>query len=407
MTATSVRTINPSSSGISPWKAFKAKPEDWFDPEEIAKAREYQGTKRHVNLLKRVINIGVDLAIIRTHAMPNMLRHLGWNNWVLEVLAVIVVTTLVGIVVNIGFDWWESMIYDKKWGFSTMTPGTFWSDMAKGIPIGVVINGGLALALWWVIRGTDAWWIVGWAIFSVFVVGFAILFPKLIAPMFNKYTPLADEELHNDILAVAREVGADIEKVEVEDASKRDNRDNAYVAGMGKTRRVVIYDNMLERPKDQIRFVSAHEIGHWKLRHLVRQVPLALALIFVNFAIMKVVLENDSVLKFAGVKSLGDPGAVPLFFFVFAIPVVVTGLLSAYLSRVSEREADLFGLEAVPDPAAATAAMRDMSVDAKSDLDPSFWARLNRSHPPVAERLAMFAEWGRRHGANGKTATPR
>src|SRR5207244_2670239 len=106
-------------------------------------------------------------------------------------------------------------------------------------------------------------------------------------------------------------------------------RDNAYVAGAGKVRKLVIFDTMLARPKEQIRWVCAHEIGHWKLHHIVRQVPTAIVLLFVNFAIVRSVVENAHVLKFAGVKSLGDPGAIPLFFFVFGLPGLATGLFSA------------------------------------------------------------------------------
>lgn len=394
------RKINLRRSGISPWRAFQAKPEDWFDPEEIEKSKRYLKPLRRVGMVQKVLNIAVDVAVIGTHAMPNLLDKLGFNNWVLDVFAVIAATTVIGLALNTGFDWWQSMVYDKKWEFSTMTVKTFWSDFVKGLLLGIVLNALISLLLWVVIRGTDNWWLVGWAVFSVFSVGFAIIYPRVIAPIFNKFEKLPDEELHDGIIAVARSVGADIEKVEIEDASKRDKRDNAYVAGAGKTRRVVIFDTMLSRPKEQITWVSAHEIGHWKLRHILRQIPIALVLLFINFALMKVVLENKDVLEFAGVKSLRDPAAIPLFFFVFGLPTIVTGLLQSYLSRVNEREADLFGLEAVPDPESAAAVMRNLHTDALADLTPSLWKRLNRSHPPVCERLAMFEEWGRRNATS-------
>jgi Zn-dependent protease with chaperone function len=127
-----------------------------------------------------------------------------------------------------------------------------------------------------------------------------------------------------------------------------------------------------------------------------RIVPTIVALQFLSFGFVKLVLTNDSILRFAGVKAVGDPAALPLFFFVFALPGIVTGMVVSYMSRVSEREADLFALEAVEDPAAATAMMRNMSIDNKAELVPSLWKRLNGSHPPVAERLAMFREWDQR-----------
>ncbi len=399
MTTAATRTIDPARSGISPWHAFKANPEDWFDPEEIAKAKRYTKPKKIANIVKRVLNVGADLVIIGTHAMPNLLDNLGFNNWVFDVFAVIAATTVISMVLNVGFDWWESMVYDKKWEFSTKTVGTFFGDLAKSLSIGLVLNAALTMMIWALIRGTDSWWIYAWAVVSLFSVGYAIIYTRLIAPMFNKFTRLDKEELHREILDVAHGVGADIEKVEVEDASKRDTRKNAYVGGMGKTRRMVLFDTMLEWPDKQVVWVCAHEIGHWRRRHILRFIPFILALLFVDFVVLQAVLSNGSILDFAGVDTLGDPGAIPLFYFGFGLPGLVTGLAGAYVSRAHERDADLFGLEAVPDPDSASAAMRQLHTESLSDLTPSLWKRLNHSHPPVAERLAMIREWGRRQSA--------
>jgi STE24 endopeptidase len=394
--APEVRTINPSRSGITPWRAFKAKPEDWFDPEEIAKAKQYTKPLKIANVIQIVVNLVVDIAIIWSHAIPNLLDNLNINNWVLEVMVVMAVLIAIGVAENTPFSWWRSMVYDKKWEFSTMTKGTFFSDLGKNLVLGAVLNGLLFVLLWAIIRSTDLWWVVGWATFAIIQVGFALIFPRFIAPLFNKFTRIEDEELHADIIGVARSVGADIDKVEMSDASKRDIRKNAYVAGAGKTRRMVVFDTMLEWPRQQVRWVCAHEIGHWRRKHIMRIIPILVALLLVDFAVLKLIVENDDVLEFAGVTTIEDPGVIPMFFFLFSLPGLVTGLLAAYVSRAHERDADLFGLEAVPDPDSAMSAMRALYTESLSDLTPSLWKRLNHSHPPVAERLAMIQEWGRR-----------
>ena len=217
----------------------------------------------------------------------------------------------------------------------------------------------------------------------------------MIAPLFNKFKKLENEELHAKVLEVARSVGADISTVEVEDTSKRDTRPNAYVGGAGKTRRMVVCDNMLEWKDEELVAVCGHEIGHWRLKHLVKTIPVLLVLQLISFAALKLIFSSQSVLDFAGVNSLGDPGAVPLFFFVFGLPVLLTGPLGSYISRVHEREADLFGLEAVRDAAATSSAFRKLQTETIGDLTPSLWNRLNRSHPLIAERLAMIKEWER------------
>jgi STE24 endopeptidase len=395
----SVRTIDPSRLGITPWKAFKAKPEDWFDPEEIAKAKRYTKPLKTVRVIQIVSNLIIDLAVIRTHVFPKLLHHLALHNWVLDIVVVMFGLLAIGVVENVGFEWWRSMVYDKKWEFSTMTAGTFVSDQVKTFAINGIFTSLMFIVLWAVVRATNAWWIVGWAVFSVIQVGFALVAPRFIAPLFNKFTQIPDEDLHADIVSVAHGVGADINKVEMSDASKRDVRKNAYVAGAGKTRRMIVFDTMLEWPRPEVRWVCAHEIGHWRRKHIMRMIPALLALLLVDFAVLKVLFDSKRVLHFAGVNSIHNPGVLPLFLLLFAVPGLVTGLAGAYVSRAHERDADLFGLEAVPDPEAAHAAMRKLHTESLSELTPSLWKRLNHSHPPVAERLAMIAEWDRRNSA--------
>jgi STE24 endopeptidase len=401
VTGVGVRTIDPERLGISPWKAFKANPEDWFDPEEIAKARRYTGPLKRVRVIQVVLNTIIDIAIIRSHFFPKVLDNLDLHNWVLDLVVVMFGLLFLGIVENIGFEWWRTMVYDKKWEFSTTTPGTFVGDQVKNFLISAVLSSVMFIALWAVIRSTDAWWILGWALISLLQVGFALVAPRVIMPLFNKFTRIEDEDLHADIVAVAHSVGADIEKVETADASKRDVRKNAYVAGAGKTRRMVVFDTMLEWPRNEVRWVCAHEIGHWRRKHVMKIIPALLVLLLSDFAFLKVVFESERVLHFAGVNSIHDPGALPLFLFVFSLPGLVTGLAAAWYQRAHEREADLFGLEAVPDPQAAHSAMRKLHTESLADLTPSLWKRLNHSHPEVPERLAMIAEWERRNAAAG------
>lgn len=394
-----VRTINPSRSGISPWRAFKTDPREWFGAEEIDKAKRYVTPLRRVRVVKIALNVVVDLAVIGSHLVPNLLADLGVDNWFVGAMVAMAVVTLIGLIINTPFEWWQEMVYDKKWDLSNMTPKLFFADMAKQLSIGLVLSSAIVGLLWWLIRSTDLWWFLGWIALSVLSVGFAIVYPRVIAPLFNKFKPLDNDALHASILEVAHGVGADIAKVEIEDTSKRTKRTNAYVGGAGKTRRMVVCDTMLAWPEEQIRWVCAHEIGHWRRKHIIKLIPWLLGLQLLDFVALKLIFDNERVLDFAGVDALGDPGAVPLFFFVFALPGLITGPIGSYFSRVHEREADLFGLEAVPDPDAASASFRQLQEENLGDLTPSLWKRLNHSHPPTAERLAMIAEWNRRQPA--------
>ncbi|MDQ1403022.1 MAG: endopeptidase, partial [Actinomycetota bacterium] len=248
-----------------------------------------------------------------------------------------------------------------------------------------------------VIRATDLWWLLGGIVFAVLSITFGVLYPVVISPLFNKYTPLEDEALREKLLAMAQLAKADVSEILVEDSSKRDTRDNAYVAGMGKTRRVVLFDTMLDKPHEHLVSVICHEIGHWKLRHLHRTLPVAALMAFVNFAALKVIFDQHAVLKFAGVDKTGglhNPAAIPLFLVLFGVLAKVTGLVTAWLSRSHERQADIYALELTGDWQNLQAALRNLHTQNLADLVPGLWNRLTRSHPPAAERLAMCQAFG-------------
>ena len=378
---------------INPWKRFPAQPEDWFSAEEIAKAKSYVRPLSRLNLAEKLVGGTALIAVIWTHVVPELLDDWGVDGWVLRLLAAMLIVQVVELVVATPFAAYRELAYDRRWGFSTQTTSGFVTDTLKGLLVGVVVTTLLLLPLWALIRSTDLWWIWGWLVMGVFVVGIGVLAPVLIMPLFNKFTPLADESLREDLLGVARQADADVSQIEVSDASRRTRKDNAFVTGLGKTRKLVLFDTILSRPAEQIRAVAAHEIGHWRLGHIKRLIPVAVGLLFVNFAVLRLVLGWDRALEWAGVESLRDPAALPLFLLVFPLGSALTGLVSAWVTRAGEREADLFALDVTRDPDAAMAMLRALHTDNLADLAPSWWKRANASHPHAAERLAMARAW--------------
>jgi STE24 endopeptidase len=389
------------SANINPWRRFPAEPEDWFSAEEIAKAKAYVRPLTRLNMVERALGLAVLIALIWTHAVPELLEGLGITNWVGRLLVALAVVQIVELAISVPFAAYRELRYDKRWGFSTQTPGGFVSDLVKQLALGLVIGVVLLVPLWVLIRSTDLWWVYGWMVMGLFVVGLGLLAPVLIMPLFNKFTPLEDGELRAELLDLARQVDADISEIQVSDASRRTRKDNAFVAGMGKTRRLVLYDTLLPRPREQVRTVAAHEIGHWKRRHVVRIIPVIVLLLFTNFGVLRLVLGWDAALRWAGVEGIEDPAVLPLFLLVFPLASAVTGLVSAWVTRAGEREADLFALEVTRDDAATAAMLRALHTDNLADLTPSWWKRATSAHPPAAERLAMCAAWA--EGDNART----
>ena len=397
-------TATRGTQKFTAYRAYRADPKDWYSDEEIQKADEYNKPLRTVSRIVKVVDLAIVLAIIGFQVVPKLLDALNISNWVLGVLVAMAVLILADQVTGIPVSRWRQLNYDKKWGFSTQTNKQWWTDLLKGIPLGIVIGSALMLPLWWLIRTTELWWVWGGLVLVVFAIVFATLFPVLIAPLFNKYTPLEDGPLREAVFETARKVEADISDVLVEDSSKRDSRGNAYVAGLGKTRRVVIYDTMLGESHDKLMSVVAHELGHWKLRHLVTRIPLVGLIGFLSFFLLKFILESEALQDFAGVESIGDPGFFPVFYVAFPLVSTLTGLLGSWLSRVHERQADLFSMEALGNGKSLSDAFAMMSRKYLMDVTPTWWKRINHSHPPFAERMAMCTHW---HEAHAGASTSR
>ena len=378
---------------INPWRTFPSAPDDWYTAEEMAKADGYGKPLRKVLLAGGIVALAVDVAVVLTHAVPRLLDALGVTNWVVGLLVSVAVVQVTSMAAGVPLAAWRELGYDKRWGFSKQTTKGFLVDLAKSIPLGIAITTLLFLPLYAVIRATDLWWLLGGLVFAAISITFSVLYPVVISPLFNKYTPLEEGELRTAILDTARTAGADINEVLVEDSSKRDTRPNAYVAGIGKVRRVVLFDNMLRYPQEAIVSVIAHEIGHWKLRHIARVIPFAFVLTLASFVVLGALMTNDTVLDWAGVSSAGDPGSLPMFLVLFAAVMKATGLASAWYSRARERQADLYSYDLLGSPTELKDFFHDISVENLMDLRPTPWRRLKASHPPFAERMAMAEAW--------------
>jgi STE24 endopeptidase len=389
-----------TSRDLSPWRRLRTDPHDWFSAEEIAKAKSYVTPLRRVTTAGKVAATLADIALVGFHVAPNLLDALDITNWVGRLVVTVAMVTVVGTVVSVPFDAWRELSYDKRWEFSTQTSRGFAADQVKGVLLGIVLFSVLFTPLWAVIRATDLWWLYGWLVMAGISLLIGVLAPVVIMPIFNKFTPLDDADLRSELLALARQAEADVSEVLVSDASRRSRKDNAFVTGFGRTRRLVLFDTILARPREQLRSVAAHEIGHWKLHHLRRVVPLQLVSLFVAFLLLRVVLTWDTALDFAGVDSAADPAALPLLLLAFAASGAVTNLVVTWLSRANEREADLFALRITGDSEAFVEMIRALATDNLADLAPSAWRRATQTHPPSAERMAMARAWSAAQEAN-------
>ncbi|MDH4089782.1 MAG: M48 family metallopeptidase [Cyclobacteriaceae bacterium] len=326
----------------------------------------------------------------------------GWvDSWlrpyfgsnILLALAFFGVLMLASDILTIPFQWYSTFVIEEKYEFNKTTLKTFITDKLKGYLLAAVVGGGLLSALIYLVQtiGPNFWiWFSGLA--AIFVLFINMFYTSLILPMFNKLTPLPDGELKTAIEDFARKVKFPLDSIFVIDGSKRSKKANAFFSGIGKKKKIVLYDTLIERhSNDELVAVLAHEVGHFKKKHVVWGYVLSiLQIVFTLFVMSKMVYSENVSLALGGTQL-----AVHLNLLAFGIlfsPIsAVTGLFMNMYSRKNEFEADAFARNTFDGTALANALKR-LSVDSLSDLYPHpLYVFFHYSHPPLLKRLTALS----------------
>jgi STE24 endopeptidase len=372
--------------------------EAYFSPAQIERAEDFRDTQRLLGLAGIAVS-GVTLALLAWRPPRRLLDSLA-RRPVLGGAAAGAGISLLLVVVGLPLAAWR---HDRAFdvGLSTQTWGPWLEDIAKSAGIGAVIAGfGGAAALALVRRFPRRWWIPGSGIVVAFGVITLWLWPVLIDPLFNDFEPLGKGRLRSEVLELARRADVKVGEVYRVDASRRTTAVNAYVNGLGPTKRVVLYDNLIDGlPPDQVRQVVAHELGHQKHRDLYRGL-LWLALV----APAGVYLAQRLAETFGGREGLGDPGrkpgptALPAIALAVSLVSLALGSASNVVSRQVEARADAFSLGLTRDPAALIALQRELAERNISDPDPpALLQALFGTHPTTVERIGIGEAWARSH----------
>ena len=281
-------------------------------------------------------------------------------------------------------------VIEHAWGLSTQSALAWLGDQARGLLIGAVVSAVSAVAFFGVLRAAPRlWWLWGWAVFTVLTIVMTFVWPVVVAPLFNTFTPLEDGSLKNRVAVLARESGVRVDEVLVADASKRSTAENAYVAGLGGTQRLVLYDTLIEAgDDDETAFVVAHELGHKSGEHIIKGLALAAVGLLLGFALLKLLADHSGWWGWAGARGITDPRSIPLLVLFATLATLATLPVQNTVSRHFERQADRVALELTGDPDTATRVFRRLAFSNLADLRPpraAVW--LLYSHPPVSERI--------------------
>lgn len=368
-----------------------------FSGEQVERARRYHRPLYLALGADLVVGIG-SLAILAFSGVGDAaFRLVDGGPWWADTLAFVAAVTVLTILVRLPVSFWRSYLHEKEWDLSTQTLSGWVGDTGKAVGVTLVfswiwIGGLIALA-----RAFPSSWPViaalGAAAFGL-VVGFVA--PVVLEPLFNRFEPLPDTELADELRSLAQRAGTPVRDVLVADASRRTKKSNAYVSGFGATRRVVLYDTLLQRSDPRaIRLVIAHELGHRRDRHVAKGT--AFGMLGAAGAVVAIwaLLRSPGVREAAGVSGAGDPRVAPFLMLVGVLLELLALPLGTALSRRWERAADRFSLEVTRDPEAFEATHRELATSNLSDLQPprALYV-LTFSHPTPVERIAAARRWG-------------
>jgi len=363
-----------------------------IDETTLARMTDYTAESSRFGSIEHVFDDVITLVILLSGFLPLVVGViLSWNlHFILSGLIFFGILALMSETLNLPFSLYNTFVIEKKYGFTTITLSLWIADLIKSLFISAIIMGillGALLALLHYAKTT--WWLWVWLFFSAFQLLLVWLYPVLIAPLFNKFEPVKDETLTKAILSLMAKAGLKTEGVYQIDAGTRSRHTNAYFTGLGKTKRIVLYDTLLSsHTADEILSVLAHEIGHWKKRHILKQLVFteiaSLATLYLVYRLVEWprlyhTFGFEQTLPYVGLLLLAALLS-PLAFFLTPIGSVIM--------RKFEREADAFSFDIIGTAVPLANALKRLAKDNLANLHPHpFYAWFSYSHPPLTERI--------------------
>lgn len=307
-------------------------------------------------------------------------------------LAVIGVMFLARQLVSFPFDVYDTFVIERGFGFNKTTPATFLLDRVKGLALLAALGLPLVALLLWLFANSPYAALYGWLAVSSFSLLMSFIAPRLIMPMFFKFTPLEDAELRKKIDDLSKRLAFPVADVSVVDGSRRSTKANAFFAGFGKAKRIALFDTLLKNhTHDEVLAVLAHEIGHCKRRHVPRQIVLSLASSALMFALLQFALNDPRLCAAFGIGRTSIAWGLVFFSIAFQPLNLILSLAGGHLSRKYEFEADAFARAAMDSATPMIKALARLSHDHLSNPTPHpFYVFLHHSHPPVLRRVAAL-----------------
>lgn len=321
-------------------------------------------------------------------AIHNLALQAGWSTLPSGVLTIILFA-LVSTLLHLPASLYSTFVIESQFGFNNTTKKTFVADLIKGLSLGLVIGTPLLYSILWLMQSAGReWWIYAWCLWFGFTLFISWAYPRLIAPLFNKFSPLEKQDLKESIQNLLDRSGFKSNGIYMMDGSRRSSHGNAYFTGLGKSKRIVFFDTLIESLQTkQIIAILAHELGHFKHKHIIKGMLLSAILSLLGFAILAWLLPQESFYHSLGVTTPSLALALLLFTMVSPVFTFLLQPIMAWHSRKNEFEADQYAAQQ-SDPQDLITALIKLYEENASTLTPDeLHSRFYDSHPPAMERI--------------------
>ncbi|MFO7800793.1 MAG: M48 family metallopeptidase, partial [Desulfovermiculus sp.] len=293
------------------------------------------------------------------------------------------------------FQLYSTFVLEERFGFNRMDLSTFIKDKLKGFLLALLIGGPCLAAIILFLNAYPVWgWVWAWGGLSAVMIGVQYIAPTWILPLFNTFIPLEDGELKDKILEYARQSGVTIQDILVMDGSKRSAKSNAFFTGFGRKKRIALFDTLIAKhPPEELVAVLAHEVGHWKLRHVRKMLLLGLVKTGVLLGLLSGVIRFEPLFEAFWLEQVSVHAGLVLFLLCYTPLSLLLSIGLNHLSRQHEFEADAFAAETTKQPDSLIQALKKLSKDNLSNLTPHpLKVSLEYSHPPVVGRIRALRQ---------------
>jgi STE24 endopeptidase len=363
-----------------------------YDAEAYKKSQEYTRVKTKFGFITATFGIALTLVFWFAggfNFLDQIVRSWGWHP-ILTGMAYIGILIFAKALLSLPFSVYATFVIEERFGFNKTTPVTFVTDLLKGFMLAIVLGGPLLAGLLAFFQYAGALaWVYGWIATTIFILFVQFIAPTWIMPLFNKFTPLEDGELKEAILSYARSVKFSLQNIFVMDGSKRSSKSNAFFTGFGKNKRIALFDTLIEKHTvPELVAVLAHEIGHYKKKHILQGMIISILHIGVMFFLLSIFISHQGLFEAFYMEDVSIYAGLIFFGMLYSPIELILSIFMQIFSRKNEYEADRFAADTIEDPESMINALKKLSVHNLSNLTPHpLYVFLNYSHPPILQRI--------------------